>query len=133
MDSSDKMSFWNELDGAALLNRVFPEPVKISYVELFDFSVNRNGPSVIVNFDLIDQLPDKAPPKWGEFNRCRCGINCGGVDELEINGISTRLNTLVMISSIDGTNHVRFLSEKFKLSLKCKHIQFMGPSVYLDC
>ncbi|MEH2922770.1 Imm50 family immunity protein [Samsonia erythrinae] len=132
MDSESKIINWNELDGTYLLNKVFSGSVKISNVDLFDISINRDGPSVIINFDLLDQLPDQAPPKWGRYNKCRCGINCGKVSDLEIIGILTKINASANIEIINGVRYVNFVSDGFKLSLKCKHIQFMGPSVYLD-
>jgi hypothetical protein len=72
---------WTELPGTELLRRVFSHSPKIDRVSLFDISLNRNGRTLTVNFDLIDQIPDKPPEKWKNFNRCRLGLYCAPVKD----------------------------------------------------
>ncbi|AHE72487.1 hypothetical protein M942_04120 [Enterobacter ludwigii] len=132
MNSRGGINYWNELDGSYLLGKVFSIPVLISTIDLQDVLIKRDGASVIVYFDLIDQLPDRPPSKWGAFNKCRCGINCGDSTYLNIVGLATKMVLSVHIEEIDGMNVVSMFGDNFQLSLKCKYIQFLGPTVYTD-
>lgn len=123
--------YWNDLDGSFLLGKVFSEPVKISEIDIFDIKIDREGPVVIITFDLVNQLPDKPRIKWiKNYNRCRCGINCGGVTSLKIDGVDK--NILATININESHNEVCINGTGFHLYLECFHIQFLGPSVYIS-
>jgi len=125
--------YWNELEGTILLNKVFSEPVEISEVDIFDIKIDREAPSVIITFDLVDKLPDNPPVKWIKgYNRCRCGINCIGVKSLKIDGLEKNMLARVYINKINSYNELCIESGGFKLNLICAHLQFMGPSVYIS-
>lgn len=125
--------YWNELDGSFLLNKVFSNPVKINEIDIFDITIDREGATVIITFDLIDELPDNPLPKWIKgYNRCRCGINCGCVSAIKIEGISTNMPAKIKIDKNDHYNEVSINGSTIYLYLKCAHIQFMGPSVYIS-
>ncbi|WP_286133205.1 Imm50 family immunity protein [Tatumella sp. OPLPL6] len=84
--------YWNALDGSYLLSKVFSKSVGISDIDLFDIRMDREGSTVIISFDLIDKLPDNPPIKWVKgYNRCRCGINCGGATMIKLEDISTNM------------------------------------------
>ncbi len=123
--------YWNDLDGSFLLNKVFSNPVKINEIDIFDIKIDREGATVIISFDLVDELPDNPPPKWVKgYNRCRCGINCGGVSTMKIDGISANMPAKIKIDN--NINEVLINGSTISLYLKCAHIQFMGPSVYIS-
>ncbi|CNC20741.1 Imm50 family immunity protein [Yersinia pseudotuberculosis] len=125
--------YWNDLDGSYLLSKVFSEPVKINEIDIFDIKIDREGSTVIISFDLIDELPDSPPVKWVKgYNRCRCGINCGGVSTIKLDGISANMQAKIKIENNNDCNEVLINSPEFFLHLKCAHIQFMGPSVYIN-
>lgn len=92
MDFKVGKMYWNALDGSYLLSKVFSKPVGISDIDLFDIRMDREGSTVIISFDLIDKLPDNPPIKWVKgYNRCRCGINFGGVTMIKLEDISTNM------------------------------------------
>lgn len=125
--------YWNDLDGSYLLSEVFSQSVEISEIDVFDIRIDREGCTVIVTFDLINQLPDNPPAKWVKgYNRCRAGINCGGVDELAVSGISNEMRAKIKIKNIDDKIEVNILGDMLNINMKCQHIQFMGPSVYIE-
>ena len=70
-----KFEFWNEVEDNFLLNKTFSDYIKIEYINLFNIDVIRDGPTVRLHFDLVDSLPDRPLPHWGEpnidYNRCR--------------------------------------------------------------
>ena len=95
--------------------------------------MEREGYTVIISFDLIDKLPDNPPIKWVKgYNRCRCGINFGGVSMIKLEGISTNMQASIKIEKKDGYSEVLINGPEVFLHLKCTHIQFMGPSVYIS-
>lgn len=78
-------------------------------------------------------MPDNPPPKWVKsYNRCRCGINCRSVSAIKIEGISTNMPAKIKIDKNDHYNEVSINGSTIYLYLKCAHIQFMGPSVYIS-
>ncbi|OOF08566.1 hypothetical protein BZG79_11995 [Salinivibrio sp. MA427] len=125
--------YWNELDGSKLLGKVFSYPVKVDKVELVEVSIKRDGPTVLIRFDLVGKIPDRPTKKWGEFNCCQCGINCSGVYDLMVKNVSRKMVCDIVI---DAGEHrkVHLVSEdrSVEVSFFCDHIQFMGPSVYLN-
>lgn len=122
--------FWNKLDGAVLFNKVFSYQVPIDKVDIFNMKLDRDGPKVIIEFDLIGHLPDNPPIKWPKkYNKCRCGINCFGVSDFNCSGLD--VNMLGDINISNG-NKVVITGEAFKLSFSSKNIQLIGPSVYYD-
>ncbi|MCW7764665.1 Imm50 family immunity protein [Photorhabdus luminescens] len=125
--------FWNDLDGTILLNKVFSKPVEISDIDIFDIKIDREGPTVTIGFDLIGKLPENPPEKWVKgYNKCRCGINCGGVTSINIEGIAVNMLAKIEIKKENGHNKVIINGSNFRLNLECMHIQFMGPSVYIS-
>lgn len=124
---------WNDIDGNALFNRVFTRPVELGEIDIFDIKIDREASTVIISFDLIDELPDNPPPKWvKDYNRCRCGINCSGVEHLKIDGMSTDMLANITIDIHNENNEVIINGSDIFLNLKCSHIQLMGPSVYIS-
>ncbi|GAA3581057.1 hypothetical protein GCM10023078_06180 [Gibbsiella greigii] len=125
--------YWNDLEGAIILNKVFSKPVEISEIDVFDIKIDREGPSVIITFDLVNQLPDNPPVKWVKgYNRCRCGINCIGIKSLKIDGVDKNMLSSIFIDKSNSHNEVSIKGSGFNLYLMCSHIQFMGPSVYIS-
>ncbi|MCK6687988.1 MULTISPECIES: Imm50 family immunity protein [Enterobacter] len=50
-------------------------------IDIFDIKTDRETATVIICFDLVNELPDNPPPKWVKgYYRCKCGINCSGVN-----------------------------------------------------
>ena len=105
---------WNDLDGSILFNKVFSKSVKINEIDIFDITIDREGPTVIITFDLIGELPDNPPPKWVKgYNRCRCGINCRSVSAIKIEGISTNMPAKIKIDKNDHYNEVQLTALRF--------------------
>lgn len=120
--------FWNDLEGTYLLNKVFSRPVEINIVDLFSIKIDREGPTVLIEFDLIGVLPDNPPPKWGrDYNKCRCGLMCAGVKSMQISGVATNIEVNV---NIQDNNKIIMRGTGFNLELECLYIHFSGPSVY---
>lgn len=127
--------YWNDLPGTELLKRVFTQPVPIEKISLFSINIGRDGPSIIIDFDLINQIPDAPPQKWttSKFNRCRLGINCGGVKELSITGWDVENIVDVNIQCISAQKHrVCLKNDEFHLEFMCSALTISGPSVYLS-
>ena len=123
--------YWNDIDGSFLFNRVFTNAIKVSEIDIFEIKIDREAATVMIIFDLVNQLPDNPPPKWVKgYNRCRCGINCSGVKNLKIDGMSTDMLAKIKIDT--NSNEVIIKGDSIFLNLKCAHIQLMGPSVYIS-
>lgn len=123
--------YWNNIDGGFLFNKVFTNAIEVNEIDIFEININRETATVIIIFDLINQLPDNPPPKWIKgYNRCRCGINCSGVKDLKIDGMSTDMLAKIEIDT--NSNEVIIKGESVSLNIKCAHIQLMGPSVYIS-
>lgn len=132
MNLKGEIMNWNDLEGSFLLNRVFSKSVPIDYVDIHDISIKRDGRVLLINFDLVDKLPDLAPKKWGEFNKCKAGINCSGVSGLLIKEMSTEMLLSVNIEKIDNKFTLKFSGDCVTIEFECDFITFVGPSVYLD-
>ena len=125
--------YWSELPCNELMLRVFSKSPEVGYIDLFDVEIKRDGPTVIISFDLIDILPDKPPIKWGtEFNRCRVGLYCLGVSDLIISGVSKNMKAEINFDIHESDSKVKITGDDFNISFKCSHINVTGPSVYLS-
>lgn len=126
---------WTDLNGSELLKRVFTHPVPIEEVSIFSIIINRDGPNICIDFDLKNKIPDAPIKSWtqSKFNRCRIGINCGGVEELLITGWGTANNAIAIIEKVSPEKtRVRFFNKKLQISFLCTDLTVTGPSVYLD-
>ncbi|MFT4173774.1 MAG: Imm50 family immunity protein [Rhodocyclaceae bacterium] len=124
---------WNDMDGSTLFNKVFSRPIEINKIDVFDIKIDREAATVIISFDLVNELPDNPPPKWPKnFNRCRCGVNCSGVEYLKIEGMSTYMPAKIIIKKHADGSEIVVNGDNIFLNLKCSHVQLMGPSVYIS-
>lgn len=122
---------WTDIPCNELLKRVFTNPPKIGAIDLFEIDIKRDGPTVIVNFDLVDVLPDNPPIKWGkDFNRCRMGIYCLGVSELSITGLAKNIIAKIDFKMVGQMTHIVISSDVFKMNITCSNVSVTGPSVY---
>ncbi|AUX73352.1 uncharacterized protein EpC_11060 [Erwinia pyrifoliae Ep1/96] len=122
---------WTDLPCNELLKRVFVNPPKIGSIDIFDIEIKRDGPTVIVSFDLIDVLPDNPPVKWGrDFNRCRMGIYCIGVSELSMTGLATNILAKIDFRIIGDATTIIISSDSLNMELTCSNVTVTGPSVY---
>jgi hypothetical protein len=125
--------YWTELPCNELMKRVFLQPPKIDCIDLFDITINHDGPSIIINFDLINALPDNPPAKWGtNFNRCRVGIYCISVSDLIISGVSKNMHAKITIDINEDKKKVTIKGGDLNISFRCSHVNVTGPSVYLS-
>lgn len=125
--------YWNEIEGGILFNKVFSRDVEVNEIDIFDIKIDREAATVIICFDLVNELPDNPPPKWVKgYNRCRCGINCSGVKLLKIEGMSTDMPAKIEIQKNTSYSEVIINGADIFLNLKCSHIQLMGPTVYIS-
>ncbi|WP_238399269.1 immunity 50 family protein [Photorhabdus bodei] len=124
--------YWTDLPGSELMKRVYSNPPSINEIDIFSIDVKRDGPTVIMSFDLVNSLPDKTPDKWGkDFNRCRAGIYCFGVSNLNMQGIETDMVTKIDIKMMDNNNIVSIKNNDIDIKFICSHISLTGPSVYI--
>ncbi|MDR5795672.1 Imm50 family immunity protein [Caballeronia sp. LZ008] len=121
-----------ELAGAELLRRVFSYSPTTEKIDLFDISLKRDGKVFVANFDLIDQIPDRPPEKWKNFNRCRVGIYCAVVSELQVLGWNARNISTLCITKVSDKYGVRITGESLEIKFLCQFISLTGPTVYLD-
>lgn len=125
--------YWTELSCNELMKRVFSKPPEVGYIDLFDIEIKRDGPTIIISFDLVDILPDRTPIKWGkDFNRCRLGLYCLGVSDLVISGVSKSMKAEVFFDIHESSSKIKIIGDNFKISFKYLHINLTGPSVYLS-
>ncbi|MCT8350202.1 immunity 50 family protein [Photorhabdus temperata] len=125
--------YWTDLPGSELMRRVYSNPPFINEIDIFSIDVKRDGPTVIMSFDLVNSLPDKTPDKWGkDFNRCRAGIYCFGVSDLNMQGIETDMVAKVDIKIMDNKNIVSIKNNDINIKIICSHISLTGPSVYIS-
>lgn len=122
-----------ELPGSELLRRVFTYSPTTQKIDLFDISLKRDGKTFIAHFDLCDQLPDRPPEKWKNFNRCRIGIYCASIGKLKLHGWNTSNFAKLSIERINESGYaVRFSGDQLDIEFYCQHISIVGPTVYLD-
>jgi hypothetical protein len=127
--------YWNNLPGSELLKRIFSYPVPIGKISLFDIHINRDGPTIRINFDLINLVPDLPPLKWKmtPFNRCRLGLNCSNFTNLEIIGWDFQNIVEVTIDlQNNGAYKLHYFGEKTNIRFDCSDLIIVGPSVYLS-
>lgn len=123
---------WNDLDGSILFNKVFSNPIKIGDIDIFNITIDRDATTVMVYFDLVNELPDNPPPKWGKnFNRCRCSIDCSDISFLKIEGIATEMPAQIEINKSSPHDYeVIIKGDNIFLHIICSFVHLAGPSVY---
>ncbi|HDF2341711.1 TPA: immunity 50 family protein [Morganella morganii] len=125
--------YWTDLPGSELMKRVYSNPPIINEIDLFDISIKRDGPTVTISFDIVNSLPDIPPKKWvKDFNRCRIGVYCFGVVDLNILGVKTDMIAKININIIDGDNILTIKNDDIDIKITCSHISLTGPSVYIS-
>lgn len=130
-----KIKYWNDLENNVLINKVFSYKVKIGKIDLFNVEISRDGPTVWLYFDLIDELPDIPSPKWGKpninYNRCRIGLGCFGVSRSNLSGLAVDMILNVSIVK-DDIYKIHFVNENIKFNIECLGVTLIPPSVYLS-
>ena len=127
------MKAWTELPGSELIKRVFSSPPLIGMINVFDLQLQRNGSTLLLNFDLVDALPDNPSLKWIKgFNRCRMGINCGGIRDLEIRGWDVSILAMIKINKIIDKFLIDIQGKDFLFHASCSDIIVTGPTVYIS-
>lgn len=126
------MKFWNDLDGAVFLNKVFSGPIPVGAIELSGISIDNDRNNITIGFD-IDEVPDIIPEKWlkKQFNTCRIGLDCGEIKNILIENIPTTLKlnmeikkkTYYLVNISNGASTIKFTA---------KFIFLRGPSVYFN-
>ncbi len=125
--------FWTDLPGSELVKRVFTSPPPIGRIDIFDLQLQRNGSALLLNFDLVDVLPDNPPVKWVKgFNRCRMGINCGGIKDLKILGWGISIPATIKIDKLVDSFLIEIEGKSFSLHASCSDIVITGPTVYVS-
>lgn len=131
-----QFTYWHEVEDTFLLGQVFSEPISIGSIDLFSVEMLRDGPTVRFYFDLVDRLPNRPLPHWGEpnvdYNRCRMGVDCFGVSQLSILGLSTQMSMKLTISKTDTIYHLSLVSEDTSIDLRCLNITLIAPTVYKE-
>lgn len=56
--------YWNEIEGGILFNKVFSRDVEVNEIDIFDIKIDREATTVMICFDLVNELPD-SPPRNG--------------------------------------------------------------------
>lgn len=127
------MKFWNEIEGSTFFNKVFSKSIPIDSIELFSVIIDNNRPSITIEFD-IPELPDKAPEKWKKsgFNKCRIGIHCGNIFNLEIKNIPTQEKLSITIEHSESTYFTRISNNESLIAFSTKYISLCGPSVHTN-
>ncbi|MHC8380130.1 Imm50 family immunity protein [Pseudomonas sp. LB3P14] len=127
------MKFWNDIDGSTFFNQVFNTPVAIGTIELFTISIDNSRPTIILEFD-IEELPDSPPIKWkkSEYNTCRIGLNCGGVNNLMIKNIPTKEKLNITITKQENTYRIHASNSSASIEFTTKFPLLCGPSVYMN-
>ncbi len=94
--------YWNELDGSTLLGKVFSYPVKVDKVELVEVSIKRDGPTVLIRFDLVGKIPDRHQKNRGSSTVVSVELNCSGVYDLMVKNVSRKMVCDIVI---DASEH----------------------------
>lgn len=121
-----------DLAGAELLRRVFSYKPTTEKIDLFDISLKRDGRVFVANFDLVDQIPDRPPEKWKNFNRCRLGIYCAAVERLRLNGWGAKNISNLIIKKSQVGYEIEIRGESINVEFNCQFVSVVGPTVYLD-
>ena len=125
---------WSDLPGSELVSRVYSIVPEISEVSLMSLSLELIDGKAMLDFDLSDNLPDKAPVKWGvNYNRCRIGLGCYVVSQFSMSGDFHSCNGTLSISRRNECYLIAFSSEIVNFNFECKIVHVTGPSVYTSC
>lgn len=127
------MKFWNDLDGAVFLSKVFSTPVPVSVVELSGISIDNDRNNITIGFD-IDEIPDIIPEKWlkNKFNTCRIGLDCGGIKNLLMENVPTTAKLKMEVKKTDDCYLVNISNNTSVIKFTTKYIFLRGPTVYFN-
>ncbi|WP_298771759.1 Imm50 family immunity protein [uncultured Shewanella sp.] len=124
---------WNEFDDTVFINKIFSICPDIGLIDIFDLELIRDAKTLILAFDLVDELPDKPPVKWGtDFNRCRMGINCSVIDKLNIVGWDYNIRAKLTIKKENNLYYVDVEADNVRIEFNCRFLNLTTPSVYLS-
>ena len=98
---------------AALFGRSSPP---LTAVVLHEVTLHRDGPRVVLRFDLAD-FPADPPPKWtlAGFNQLQLRLVAAGVQSLELSGWSSDLTVNLDVTREGNLVRVRANGPAFKL------------------
>ncbi|MGH8451531.1 Imm50 family immunity protein [Pseudomonas sp.] len=127
------MKYWNELENTTFFNKVFTYPIEIGEITLFSVTIDNDRPNIGLGFD-ISELPDAPPEKWikAGYNKCRIGLDCGGLSEVRISNIPTGELLKITLTKHENFYALRAISTTSAIEFKAKYISLCGPSVYIN-
>lgn len=64
MNFEERNVYWNDIDGSMLFNKVFTKYIEVNEIDIFDIKIDREAATVLIAFDLVNELPDN-PPRNG--------------------------------------------------------------------
>ena len=131
-----RLSYWTDIDNNFLMKKVFKNSFPlIDLVDLFNISLDRDGPSAKLKFKLVDCLPDSPLEKWGKpyinFNKCNMGLDCFGVTEFISQGIETEMVCSVIIEKNKEEYVIKIYNNNIDILIKCINLTLIAPTVYL--
>lgn len=128
------MSWLTGVDNSAFLASLFPGGgPSLAQVNLHEVQLNRDGPTVLLRFDL-DTFPTNPPPKWraSGFNTVQVRLMGIGMHRFSLSGWgTTQFGPLSILTSARGVE-VRFTSGEVTLDA-CFHVlRIDGVSGYVN-
>jgi|GEM_PF-5226361 len=113
--------------------KVFGKAPSIDNVRLQEASLNWNGPSLEIRFDLAD-YPANPPTEWviGQCNRVQLSLACFGLREIAIRRWGTQNQASLMIGTAGPTRVLEAIGDDVDIRLSCDFIYIRKLSVYLD-
>ena len=125
MNWADYLSDFNKLKA------IFGDkPPSLKDVDLHDVVLDRDGPKVILRFD-VSEFPEAPPTKWlvSGFNRVQLKLMVLGIQDLSIQGWGTRCRCDISIS-FDDKRILLEIDDVIKIRIEGDHLLLEGINAY---
>lgn len=100
-------------------------------VDFHGLETRRDGPSVLLRFDLAD-YPHSPPRKWvdAKFNRVQLRLLAIGVNEFKMAGLKSNCSLSIEILKENGSFRILGSDDEFLLEIAARHILIDGINAY---
>jgi len=128
------MLWTKTVDETEFLDRLFPDSApSLSRVTIHELRLHRDGPSVLIRFDLAE-YPSDPPKKWvaGAFNTVQITLWAFEIKEWEMAGWSTNTAASMKITTIVDDVAIVIGSAGFEARLVAGHVRVDRVTAYCD-
>ena len=119
-----------EISNPELVRAYYSFDPKLDGISLHEISVNRDGPTLTIRFDLTD-FPDKPPEKWHPaYNTAQMTLSLFGIEGLSLSGFKdTEIGNLHLTQNKNKIDFL-FKSNTCELAGRCSFIAVEKITAY---